>query len=109
MSGVDWNDLGRELLQAQCEHATSDLREAFARISGRLDRGEKLQAEDVEALRTAMQDATIVQDYVARACPDTEPHPKAWDFLDQSMREKLSREHGSDGAPETPPSHNGRD
>lgn len=88
-----WERVGRELLAERLEIvAMQDVREAFLGAKARLDAGEELTEQDINDLRSALENAAHVVDAAAEASPEAAPSPDMWQFLDEDARSEWVRE-----------------
>jgi len=88
-----WERVGRQLLAEELEMVPyGDLREAFLTAKKRVESGEELTSEDINAMRDALEDAAQVVDAAAEASPESAPAPDMWAFLDEDARGEYQRE-----------------
>lgn len=88
-----WERVGRQLLAEELEMVPyGDLREAFLTAKKRVESGEELTSEDINAMRGALEDAAQVVDAAAEASPESAPAPDMWAFLDEDARGEYQRE-----------------
>ena len=88
-----WERVGRQLLAEELEMVPyGDLRDAFLTAKKRVDNGEELTSEDINAMRAALENAAQVVDAAAEASPDSAPAPDMWAFVDEEGRGECLRE-----------------
>lgn len=88
-----WERVGRQLLAEELEMVPyGDLREAFLTAKKRVESGEELTSEDINAMRGALEDAAQVVDAAAEASPESAPAPDMWSFLDEEDRGEYLQE-----------------
>jgi hypothetical protein len=89
-----WEAVARQMLAERLEIvAMEDVRDAFIGAASRLDAGEELTQQDINDLRSALENAAHVVDLAAEASPEAGPAPDAWDYLDEDSRGEWLRDH----------------
>lgn len=64
-----WAELGRAMMQSKLEIAGSDVETAFRNVASKVEAGETVDADDVEALYRSLDSA----EYAVRLLVDTVP------------------------------------
>jgi len=89
-----WERVARQMLAERLEIvAMEDVRDAFIGAKSRLDAGEELTEQDINDLRSALEDAARVVDLAAEASPEAGPAPNMRDYLDEDARTEWLHDH----------------
>lgn len=88
-----WESVGRELLRARLEEVSEEtVRTAFGQATQRIANGDALTKEDIQEMRTALQDAERALKVAARASPEAASLPEPWEFLDDDAKSEYVEE-----------------